>query len=607
MKNRNGFFLALALLLAGCGNNPIGGGEDSPTPLEETAAPTAAPAASPTPGGDDDATDTGDDDSSLEASSPTPVEAQTQPPATDTPPPASDLDGDGYSEEQDDCDDGNDAVYPGARELEDGLDNDCDGKVDDGTDVYDDDRDGYSEDDGDCDDREDDVYPGAEEIAYDDVDQDCSGEDLTDVDGDGYDKDEGDCDDRNVQVYPGATEAGDQIDNDCDGKVDENLDTADDDGDGKSEAKGDCNDGDDTIYPGADEVAYDAIDQDCSGSDLNDVDEDGVIASKAGGSDCDDQDADVYPGADETYNDVDDDCNGTIDDGTVNYDDDSDGFSEAQGDCDDDDALTYPGAKETCNGLDDDCDGIIDDGAEITYYLDGDADGYGLSASSTQACARPTGYATKAGDCDDEDAAVHPNASETCNSLDDDCDSKIDEGAPTATWYDDFDQDGYGDSATAIIVCAQPEGYVSQGGDCDDADDSVHPGAVELCDGVDNDCDSGVDEGLECNLIACEADGDDLEVTISGPISKTLFGYSSSTSLSGATIGLQQWDIGSAVTTAFEGDYQDYVLDTRSDRMTPFITTASGVQYWVRLADYKASGDCEIVDDGSGGLVLATK
>jgi hypothetical protein len=108
------------------------------------------------------------------------------------------------------------------------------------------------------------------------------------------------------------------------------------------------------------------------------------------------------------------------------------------------------------------------------------------------------GYTTEDGDCDDGDPAVHPGADELCNGVDDDCDDLVDEDpADAATWYPDADGDGYGSEADAVASCEQPEGSLSTGGDCDDGDDAVHPGATELdCDLLDNDCDGVADGGL---------------------------------------------------------------------------------------------------------------
>ena len=98
-----------------------------------------------------------------------------------------DMDGDGVSTYYSDCNDGNPYAYPLAPELLDGVDNDCDGIVDEGTAIYDDDGDGFAEVDGDCDDNNASIYPGATEVWYDGVDQDCDQASDFDQDGDGFD------------------------------------------------------------------------------------------------------------------------------------------------------------------------------------------------------------------------------------------------------------------------------------------------------------------------------------------------------------------------------------------------------------------------------------
>lgn len=101
-------------------------------------------------------------------------------------------------------------------------------------------------------------------------------------------------------------------------------------------------------------------------------------------------------------------------------------------------------------------------------------------------------------DCDDHDATIHPEAQEVCNELDDDCDGNTDEDATdAATWYRDDDGDGYGSDALLTQACAQPSGHVDVGGDCDDQDEQRSPDAVDVCDGVDNDCDGEVDYEID--------------------------------------------------------------------------------------------------------------
>jgi hypothetical protein len=111
-----------------------------------------------------------------------------------------------------------------------------------------------------------------------------------------------------------------------------------------------------------------------------------------------------------------------------------------------------------------------------------------------QACSAPDGYVSLDGDCDDTDAALHPNATETCDGKDNNCDGRIDNNIQTMIWYKDNDGDGYGSPDNPIESCSQPPGYVNVNSDCDDNDPSVHPVALEICDGKDNNCNGQIDE-----------------------------------------------------------------------------------------------------------------
>ncbi|MBX7193836.1 MAG: hypothetical protein K1X94_17420 [Sandaracinaceae bacterium] len=245
----------------------------------------------------------------------------------------------------------------------------------------------------------------------------------------------------------------------------------------------------------------------------------------ADATDCDDLRAETHPGATEVCNAIDDDCDTLVDDGVLSTfyaDGDGDGHGLASStteacaaptgyvassdDCNDGCATCYPGATEVCDGLDNDCDTLVDDGVLTTFYLDADGDTYGTSAT-TEACTLPAGYATRGGDCNDGCMTCNPGASEVCDGLDNDCDALIDDGV-LSTFYRDADGDTYGLTTMTMAACTAPAGYVGRGGDCNDACMTCNPGASEVCDGLDNDCDAMVDDGVLTRFyLDCDGDG----------------------------------------------------------------------------------------------------
>jgi hypothetical protein len=139
-------------------------------------------------------------------------------------------------------------------------------------------------------------------------------------------------------------------------------------------------------------------------------------------------------------------------------------------------------------------------GSAACTTVDADGDGYGVC---------PDGSAPD-DDCDDTDPQVHPDAAERCDDIDDDCDGLVDADDPgdadIVSRYTDADLDGWGDTLLGTGCPSGTGGGVSYTpGDCDDDDAEVHPGATEVCDGVDNDCDGATDR--DDPDVACDDTG----------------------------------------------------------------------------------------------------
>ena len=321
---------------------------------------------------------------------------------------------------------------------------------------------------------------------------------LQDNDEDGYYHNE-DCNDEDAAINPGAVEICDNIDNDCNGFVDDDIDVftyyLDSDGDGY----GDANASIDTCATSAIE-GYVNNDLDC---------DDGVEA--------------LNPDAVEICDGIDNDCNGFVDDEidvfTYYLDSDGDGYGDAnvtvdtcatsaiEGyvdndlDCDDGVEALNPDAVEICDGIDNDCNGFVDDDIDVfTYYLDSDGDGFGDANFTVDTCATSAieGYVDNDLDCDDGVEALNPDAVEICDGIDNNCDGFVDEGLEVITYFEDSDNDGYGNLAATLDTCLTsiPEGFTDNDLDCDDSNPDINPEAMEVLDSLDNDCNGLVDDGL---------------------------------------------------------------------------------------------------------------
>ena len=416
-----------------------------------------------------------------------------------------DVDGDGYTSCGGDCNDNNAAVHPEASELCNGYDDNCNGMTDEGYDI---DGDGYTTCNGDCNDNSAVIHTGQTE-SCNGLDDNCSGfiDEGFDVDGDGYTSCGGDCNELSVNVNPAAVELCNGIDDNCNGTIDE---VADGDGDGYTNCSGDCDDTSAAIHPGATEICN-GVDDNCNGSIDEGFDVDGDGYSVCAG-DCNDNSASIRPGTSELCNNVDDNCNGVVDEG---FDLDGDGYTSCNGDCNDNNAAIRPGIAELCNGFDDNCNGVVDEG------FDNDGDGFTIcmgDCNDNNAAIRPNavevcnaiddncnalldegfdldgdGYTSCAGDCNDNNAARNPGATEICNNIDDNCNGQIDEAA--GPWYyQDFDGDSYGNPNVAMRSCTPVNGYVTNNLDCFDTFASRHPGAIELCNAIDDDCNGLIDD-----------------------------------------------------------------------------------------------------------------
>ncbi|HIA01219.1 MAG TPA: hypothetical protein EYN66_04820, partial [Myxococcales bacterium] len=438
----------------------------------------------------------------------------------------SDADGDGDPNSSD-CAPNDGAIGSKNAEICNGVDDNCNDKVDEGFP----DLDGDSladcvdeDDDGDTVNDDIDNCPVTANTAQTDSDKDGIGDACEDdSDGDG-DPDLTDCAPLDNAVHHGAQELCNGADENCNGIVDEgypdidgdavaNCIDSDDDGDGVDDEFDNC-----PTEKNADQgdLDEDKLGNACDTDDDGDGDPDAL--------DCAPMNAAVNHNATESCNGIDDDCNGVADGENAEgcdiyyFNKDGDGYGQAAvkkclcgaappysatqgGDCNDNNPAIFPGATEVCNLKDDNCDDQVDEGAAVgcqDAWKDGDGDNYGKGEAEC-VCPGTPDYASQGGDCNDGDTNVHPNALETCDEKDNDCDKLTDEenAVGCKTHFQDEDKDGFGKSTVQACLCAPVDDFTTlAGGDCDDDDPERFPGNTESCDGKDNNCNGQVDEGV---------------------------------------------------------------------------------------------------------------
>ncbi len=346
-----------------------------------------------------------------------------------------------------DCKDHEPSINPGAEEVCDYEDNNCDGNVDEFVRIatfLDNDGDGYGD------------------MRH--VRQECKVEE-------GWVTNSDDCNDDNPLAYPNAVERCDGVDNNCNTTIDEICDcTAGEILECGDYKHGTCRKGNQTcdengvwgeclgfINP-AHELC-DGLDNDCDG-----FTDDGVLLK-------------WYRDADgDTFGDARTDVNGNPIDMEESCEQ-PEGYVGDNHDCNDLEAGIHPGIEEICNEIDDDCNGFTDEGANLWWWEDADGDGYGNRDVWMKKCDRPEGYVNNFADCDDNDPEVR-------------------RGLPG---YLDNDNDGFGMGEPIEYVCSGfwlPEGYAYHNGDCNDNDPSIHPLAFDICNGEDDDCDPETEDGV---------------------------------------------------------------------------------------------------------------
>ncbi|UJR80814.1 MopE-related protein [Sandaracinus amylolyticus] len=269
-----------------------------------------------------------------------------------------------------------------------------------------------------------------------------------------------------------------------------------------------------TITPAceADETCSEDADECAPSCSLDpDVDGDGAERSECGGDDCDDQDPRRFPGGVEICDaeGVDEDCDRTtygardvdregLDDMRCRNEIGGEITSRGE-DCDDARRAVQPGSPEVCNGLDDDCDGAIDETVSVAGFADLDVDGHGDPDAPMRACPGTRRFALEGDDCDDTNRMRHGAMPELCDTVDNDCDTRVDEATVAVPWYPDTDGDGFGVPGGSTVSCTPVAGASIFPLDCAGADPMRHPAADEVCNGIDDDCNGLADFVLGTN------------------------------------------------------------------------------------------------------------
>ncbi len=233
------------------------------------------------------------------------------------------------------------------------------------------------------------------------------------------------------------------------------------------------------------------------------------------------------------------------------------GYVANSTDCNDNLASMNPSFIEIFDGLDNNCNGITDEGfAPLTFYLDADGDGIGGSSSVLNIVSPGPNYVLVTGDCNDANANMYPGNTEICDNLDNNCSGAIDENLIFLNYYQDLDGDNFGNLNQVINACSLPVGYVLNSTDCNDANNLIYPGAVEIeGNGIDEDC-NGADAPLtpvilgiyqfagtlDCNTQDNVASNSNLDLTFAN-----FSGVGTNCAIGGGIFNRSGWNIGASV------------------------------------------------------------